>query len=300
MIGTEEAAALGPTVGSVRRDLAQRLRAGWGGDGNGDGTAALDARLILAHALGVDPGSLAQRDGDPIPNAAHAAAAAMVERRRNGEPVARIVGEKEFWSLPFRLAPATMVPRPDTETVVSTALEVLAAAGRLGDPLRILDLGTGSGCILLALLSELPEAAGIGIDRSPEAAATAAENARRLGLSGRARFVAGDWTLPLGGRHDAIVANPPYVEDEALPALPTAVIGYDPRLALSGGADGIAAYRAIIPELPRLLAPAGLAALEFGPRQSGPIREIAEAAGLKADIRRDLAGRERVALLTLS
>jgi release factor glutamine methyltransferase len=193
-----------------------------------------------------------------------------------------------------------MVPRPDTETVVSAALEILAAAGRLGDSLRLLDLGTGSGCILLALLSELPKAAGIGVDRSPEAAATAAENAHRLGLSGRARFVAADWTHPIGGRHDVIVANPPYVEDEALPALPTAVIGYDPRLALSGGIDGIAAYQAIIPELSRLLAPSGLAALEFGPRQSGPIRRIAEAAGLAADIRRDLAGRERVALLTLS
>jgi release factor glutamine methyltransferase len=297
MIGADEAGA-GPTVGSVRRDLAQRLRAGWGGEG--DGTAALDARLLLAHALGVDPGDLARRDGEPVPDPVFVAAAAMVERRRAGEPVARIVGEKEFWSLPFRLAPATMVPRPDTETVVSSVLEVLAAQGRLGDSLELLDLGTGSGCILLALLSELPEALGIGIDRSPEAAAMAAENARRLGISSRARFVAGDWARPLAGRYDAILANPPYVEDEALPALPAAVIGYDPRLALSGGTDGISAYRAIIPELPRLLAPAGLAALEFGPRQSGPIREIAGAVGLAADIRRDLAGRERVALLTLS
>jgi release factor glutamine methyltransferase len=296
MIGAEETAAAVPNVGTVRRDLANRLRAGWGGDG----TAALDARLLLAHALGIDPGDLARRDGDPVPDLALAAAAAMIERRRAGEPVARIIGEKEFWSLPFRLSPATMVPRPDTETVVSTVLEAFAAAGRLGDPLRLLDLGTGSGCILLALLSELPEAVGIGIDRSPEAAATAAENAHRLGLSGRAQFVAGDWAHPLRGRYDAILANPPYVEDEALPALPTAVIGHDPRLALSGGADGIAAYQAIIPELPRLLAPSGLAALEFGPRQSGPIRAIAEAAGLAADIRLDLAGRERVALLTLS
>jgi release factor glutamine methyltransferase len=193
-----------------------------------------------------------------------------------------------------------MVPRPDTETVVSTAVESLAAAGRTGDSLRVLDFGTGSGCILLATLSELPNAAGIGVDRDEEAVRTAAENAGRLGLSGRARFVAGDWAGAIKGPFDVILANPPYVEEEALPALPTEVIGFDPRLALAGGADGIDPYREIIPELPRLLAPNGFAVLEFGPRQGTPIAEIAASVGMKADIRRDLAGRERCALLTLS
>jgi release factor glutamine methyltransferase len=259
----------------------------------------LDAKLILAHVLGIEPGQLAARDDEMVSPADIAAASAMIERRRAGEPVARIIGEKEFWSLPFRLSPATMVPRPDTETVVSTALEIFRAAGRAGDSLRLLDLGTGSGCILLALLSELPAATGLGTDRGEGAVVTAAENAERLGLAGRARFAAGNWADGIDGPFDAILANPPYVEDEALPALPVEVIGHDPRLALSGGADGIEPYRAIIPELPRLLVPGGFAVLEFGPRQGPAIREIAVTAGMATEIRCDLAGRERVALLTL-
>lgn len=292
-----QAAAI-PTIGSLRRQLVDRLRAGWGADG--DHTTALDVRLILAHALGFEPGELSGREDEPVSAADVALASAMIDRRRQGEPVARIVGEKEFWSLSFLLSPATMVPRPDTETLVSTAVDTLAGSGRAGDSLRILDLGTGSGCILLAALSELPGAFGIGVDRDEEAVATATKNAERLGLSGRARFVAGDWAAAIRGPFDVILANPPYVEEEALPALPTEVIGYDPRLALAGGADGIDPYRAIVPDLPRLLAKTGFAVFEFGPRQGGPIAEIAVSTGMKTDIRRDLAGRERCALLTLS
>ena len=284
------------TVGAARRRLASRLQSGWS---SGAGSAALDARLLLAHALGVEATSLPLRDGEAVPIEAMAAAEALVARRARGEPVARLLGYKEFWSLRFDLSAGTLVPRPDTETIVATALDRIAAAGRRGDPLRLLDLGTGSGCILLALLSELPAAVGVGVDRSTDAVNTAAANAERFGLGDRARFVAGNWADGLAGPFDAILANPPYVEGADLPDLPIEVIGHDPRLALDGGPDGLGAYREIIPELPRCLALGGFAALEFGPRQAGPISELAGRAGLDAEIRRDLAGRERVALLTI-
>lgn len=287
------------TIGSIRLDLAAALRAGWG-EGDEDRSAALDARLILAHALGVPPSTLTLREDEGIAPAVAESAAAMIRRRIRGEPVARIIGEKEFWSLTFRLSPETLVPRPDTETLVAAALEALSAAGRRAEPLRLLDLGTGSGCILLALLSELPNATGLGVERAPGAIATATGNAARLGLGDRARFAIGDWADGVEGRFDVILSNPPYIEDEALPELPVEVIGHDPRLALSGGVDGLDAYRSIIPELPRLLAPSGIAVLEFGPRQAAAIATLATANGMSTDIRRDLANRERAAFLTIS
>lgn len=287
------------TIGSIRLDLAAALRAGWG-EGDEDRSAALDARLILAHALGVPPSTLTLREDEGIAPAVAESAAAMIRRRIRGEPVARIIGEKEFWSLTFRLSPETLVPRPDTETLVAAALEALSAAGRRAEPLRLLDLGTGSGCILLALLSELPNATGLGVERAPGAIATATGNAARLGLGDRARFAIGDWADGVEGRFDVILSNPPYIEDEALPELPVEVIGHDPRLALSGGVDGLDAYRSIIPELPRLLAPSGIAVLEFGPRQAAAIATLAAANGMSTDIRRDLANRERAAFLTIS
>ena len=266
-----------PTIGSLRRDLAHRLSARWGSDAP-DKTADLDAKLILAHALGLEPSSLTLR----------------------GEPVARIVGEKEFWGLSFKLSPGTLVPRPDTETLVAAALEAIRAAGREKEALRLLDLGTGSGCILLAVLSELPNASGLGIDRSEDAVATAAFNAERLGLSGRASFRTGDWTNGIDGPFDGILSNPPYVEEDGLPELPVEVIGHDPRLALSGGADGIDGHRAIIPALPRILAKKGFAVLEFGPRQAPLIAKVAANAGLQMEVRKDLGGRDRAAFLTIT
>ena len=286
------------TVGLLRRDLARKLAAGW--PETSEHTAALDARLLVAHALKIDAGALAAYDDRAIGDAEIAAANALAERRMRGEPVARIIGEKEFWSLPFWLAPATMVPRPETETVVESVLDHVRQSGRQGDGLSILDLGTGSGCILLALLSELPGAVGTGVDLAYDAASMAGANALRLGLADRARFVAGDWARPLAARFDVIVANPPYVDGEALPALPREVIGFDPRLALDGGDDGLAPYRAIVPELPRLLEPSGIAVLEFGPRQGEAISRMAGAAGMDTKIRQDLAGRDRCLLLTLS
>ena len=286
------------TIGSARREFAARLQEGW--FATPDRNATLDARLILAHVLGIDPGGFPGKDGQLISETESVAASGLIERRRVGEPVARIIGEKEFWSLPFRLSPATMVPRPDTETLVGAALDYLSFVDRRDEPLRVLDLGTGSGCIVLALLSELPRATGLGVDRQDEALFTATDNARRLGLLDRVRFAAGDWATAVRGRFDVILANPPYVEEDALPGLPTEVIGFDPRVALAGGADGLDPYRAIIPDVPRLLATGGVAILEFGPRQSGMIGRIASSAGMNVEIRHDLAGRERCALLTLS
>lgn len=289
----------GLTVEIFRRTLVSRLSAGWG-DAKAGGTDTLDVRLLLAHGLGIDPGALTLHHDKTVPASVEAAVSAMIERRMNGEPVARIVGEKEFWSLPFRLSPGTLVPRPDTETLVSSAIERIEADGRRAEPLRVLDLGTGSGCILLAVLSELPGALGLGVDCNADAVATARENAVRLGLAGRTEIVAGNWTEGIEGPFDVILANPPYVEEEALPDLPVEVIGYDPRVALSGGPNGLEAYGKIIPELRRLLAAQGFALLEFGPRQAVPIRQMATAAGLAMEVKHDLAGRERAAMLTFS
>ena len=288
-----------PTVEALRRSLVSRLSSAWGDPGAG-GTDALDVRILLAHALEIDPSALTLHNDDLVPATVETTVSAMIARRMKGEPVARIVGEKEFWSLPFRLSRGTLVPRPDTETMVSVALERIDAAGRRSDPLRLLDLGTGSGCILLATLSELPAATGLGVDCDEDAVATAQENAERLGLAGRAQMILGNWADGIDGAFDVILANPPYVEEEALPELPIEVIGYDPRTALSGGPSGLDGYREIIPALPRLMAPSGFALLEFGPRQAAPIAEMAASAGMMMEIRHDLAGRERAALLTFS
>ncbi len=286
------------SVGALRRRMAARLRAAWGED-DPDRTPDLDARLLVAHLLGVDAATLILRDDDEAPPALVAGAKTIVERRIAGEPVARIVGEKGFWSLSFRLSPETLVPRPDTETVVAAALATLAAAGRTDAPLSILDLGTGSGCILLATLAELPRAFGVGVDRDEGAVRTARGNAVRLGLGDRCAFLAGDWLAALSGRFDAILANPPYIRSSALPFLPVEVRRFDPALALAGGEDGLDAYRAIIPNLRRFLSPGGFAVMEFGPDQAVSLAALAAAAGLRTTIRQDLDGRDRAAIFTI-
>ena len=291
------------TVGSFWRGIAARLRSGRHaaqGDVGPHQTSALDARLIVAHALGIDVGSLAFRDHDPVSSEARKTASAMMMRRANGEPVARIVGEKEFWSLPFRLSRGTLVPRPDTETLVSVAIDAIAEAGLQSEPLRILDLGTGSGCILLAMLSELPESTGLGVDCADDAVTTASENARRLGLAERTEFAIGNWAHEVVGQFDVILANPPYIEDEVLPRLPVEVVGFDPHAALSGGPDGLDSYRQIVPQLPALLAKSGFAVLEVGPQQAPNVAEIAAGVGFVASVTSDLAGCERAVSLTIS
>ncbi len=262
----------------------------------GVGTARLDARVLVAHALGVAPDDVLVHGGRALGPAERRSIGRLVERRARREPVSRIVRRREFWSLPFRVTPATLDPRPDSETVVAAALAAL------GDPSRrlsILDLGTGTGCLLLALLSELPAARGLGIDISAAALRVARRNALALGLKARALFRRGVWAEGLGGRFDAIVSNPPYIPSGELAGLAPEV-GFDPAGALDGGADGLVAYRAIGRALPALLAPTGVAALEIGAGQAERAGAVLEENGLRiAKIVCDLANNQRVLVAVL-
>lgn len=215
----------------------------------------------------------------------------LVRRRERREPIAYILGEKEFWSLRFEVDPAVLIPRPETETVVEAALAQLP---RCTAALRILDLGTGSGCLLLALLSELPRAVGLGVDHSPAALAVAQGNAERLGLGPRAEFRQGRWGEGLQGRFDLVVSNPPYVTEAEWDRLQPEIRCFEPKAALVAGADGLAAYRELAPDCARLLAPDGALALEIGFDQGDAVASILERHGLHVTRRyRDLAGIER-------
>ncbi|MEO3427213.1 peptide chain release factor N(5)-glutamine methyltransferase [Pelagibius sp. CAU 1746] len=263
--------------------------------------AQRDARLLVCRLLGGGPELLLGSPERQLTAEEAGKVEAAVDRRAAREPVSRILGEREFWSLPFALNAATLDPRPDSETLVEAVLAQTAARGAA---LRLLDLGTGSGCLLLALLSELPKATGCGIDVSAEAVAQAAANAQRLGLAARARFLRHSWDDGLslaGGSWDIIVSNPPYIVSAEIAALAPEVAGYDPAAALDGGADGLAAYRSLIPAAAAVLAPGGLLALEIGRGQAGAVEELLVAAGLKPLRRaRDLAGIERCLLAVAS
>ena len=275
----------GADLGAVLRGAAARLGAA------GLASPRLDARVLIAHALGIAPDDVLLRPDRSISRHEARAIDRLVARRLEREPVSRIVRRREFWSLPFRVGAATLDPRPDSETVVSAVLAALPARER---PLRLLDLGTGTGCLLLALLSELPNARGLGVDVAPGALAVARANARALGLKARARFRRASWADGLAGPFDVVVSNPPYITSGALAGLP-AEVGFDPVGALDGGPDGLAAYRAIAAALPRLLAPGGLAALEIGADQAAAVGKILAGAGLELDkIVRDLANNPRV------
>jgi release factor glutamine methyltransferase len=279
---TAAAALAGQTVETARRALATRFRQ------QGIDSAELDARLLTGGAFGLDlTGLIAATTRIVTPDeAAHLEN--FLQRRLLGEPVARILGVKEFWGLTLNLSAATLVPRPDTETVVELALEVCRRQERR----RIADIGTGSGAILLALLSELPDATGVGTDISLEALRMARDNAARLGLTQRAAFVACNYTAALSGPFDLIVSNPPYIRSADIAGLDREVREYDPPRALDGGPDGLAAYRVIAPDAARLLAPGGTLIVEAGYGQSGPIAELMSASGLTPDVppKADLAG----------
>jgi release factor glutamine methyltransferase len=224
----------------------------------------------------------------PVDTGGAARLTQMLRRVLAHEPLSRILGTREFWGLEFRLSLDTLDPRPETETVVEA---VLARVPDRSRPYRFLDLGTGTGCLLLALLSEFPNAIGVGADLAPGAAATARDNAGALGLAGRASFVVANWAAPLGGPIDVVIANPPYIATGAIPDLPPEVREHDPLLALDGGADGLAAYRAIAADLPRLIAPGGYFATEIGAGQVAEINEILERVGLQIEgVAADLAG----------
>jgi release factor glutamine methyltransferase len=241
--------------------------------------AELDARTLICAALGLDLTGLIAQAARGLTTAEAERLEDFVQRRLAGEPVARITGEREFWGLPLKLSVDTLVPRPDTETVVELSLELLGTA-RASDDLLVLDVATGSGAILLALLSELPQAFGVGTDISLGALETARDNARTLGLSRRAAFVACDYAAALKGPFDLIVSNPPYIRTEDIEGLAREVRDHDPHLALDGGADGLSAYRALIPEAARLLGNGAILVLEAGQGQSGQIETLMTAEAL--------------------
>jgi release factor glutamine methyltransferase len=250
-----------------------------------------EARLLLATVLGVDAAAILGAPDRLLLAAERTRFTALVGRRAAHEPAARLVGHREFWSLDFALSPETLVPRPDSETVVEA---VLAQIGERGAALRLLDLGTGSGCLLLALLSELPAATGIGVDIVPGAVLTARCNAVSLGLADRAGFVVGVWGAAIAGCFDVIVANPPYIKSGTIAGLAPEVARYDPRCALDGGGDGLDSYRTLAPEMVSLLRDGGVAAFEFGAGQVQSVAALMRHAGLAiVEIRRDLAGVER-------
>ncbi len=256
-----------------------------------------EARLLLGHALGLSPTALLADPVRPLSAAEAAGFEALVARRAGREPLSRIFGRREFWGLEFRLSSETLDPRPDSETLVEAAL------ARVPDrrlPLRVLDLGTGSGCLLLAVLSELPNATGLGLDCAPGALATAAANAAALGLETRARMHRADWTVPdwtAGlGRFDLILTNPPYVETTA--QLAPEVAEHDPAPALFAGPDGLAAYRALLPSLPDLLAGGACALVEIGAGQADAVAALARSAALsETDRVADLSGTPRCLVL---
>lgn len=263
--------------------------------GVGVETPRLDTELLMARALGLSREALFLAPARLLEAGELDAFETLVARRAGREPVARILGTREFWSLDFALNAATLVPRPDSETLVAAALqEIGGAADRW---LRILDLGTGSGCLLLALLSELPAATGVGVDCDETALAAAGGNARRLGLQGRAEFRAGDWFAALDAagevapRFDVILSNPPYVETGAIAGLMPEVAEYGPRRALDGGADGLEAYRRIIAGVPDFLAPGGVFLVELGAGQKNAVATMLQDSGLALRaVYNDLAG----------
>lgn len=277
---------------------SRRAALTWGADqlaAAGVESPRLDARLLLAAAVRIAPVSLLGDLAAPVPDPVGREFALLTARRALREPVARILGRREFWSLDLLVSPATLVPRPDSETLIDAALA--AFAGRAA-PRRVLDLGTGTGCLLLAALAEFPAAFGVGIDLVPDAAALARDNAARLGLGGRTAFLGGDWAAPLAGRFDLVLANPPYIPSAEIARLMPDVAQHEPLGALDGGSDGLDAYRVILADLPRLLAPGGVAVVELGLGQAAGVAALAAAAGLAAATSRpDLAGIPRALVL---
>ena len=251
-----------------------------------------EARLLLAYATGKTVEWIVAHDGEraeEFPQFENA-----LVRREAREPLSHILGEREFWSLPFQVNASVLDPRPDSEIIVSAVLAHYPASDR---PLKIVDLGTGTGCLLLSILSEWPIAEGIGVDISESALSTARENASRLGLSARATFVQSDWNSELDETFDVVASNPPYIPSAEIDGLAPEVARYEPRCAIDGGADGLFAYRQIADVLPRILKPTGLVALEIGQGQDGSVPEILRNSGIQTvSLEKDLAGIPRCVL----
>ncbi|MDB5540377.1 MAG: Release factor glutamine methyltransferase [Devosia sp.] len=262
-------------------------------------TAELDARLFAEAAFGMDRLELVNREREEVPAKQLAALQDFADRRLKGEPVVRILGEKEFWGLGFKLNAATLVPRPETELLVERGLEVIGAL----DKARVLDLGTGTGCIPIALLTEYSDVTAVAIDLSAEALEMARYNANRHGVGGRLKTLRGSWFDPLepGERFDLITSNPPYIESAEIAGLMPEVREHDPRLALDGGPDGLAAYRAIAAEAGLFLAPEGVLLLEIGSSQAAAVSDIFIGAGFtQVEVLRDLAAHDRMIVAQLN
>ena len=269
--------AAGETASAARKAITLALKRA------GIADFTFEARILIEDLAG---------DGDPIDAAAAIRLNDALARRLAGEPLWRVLGAREFWGLSFGLSPGTLEPRPDSETLIETALSHLAP--RRHDKLRMLDLGTGTGCLLIASLREFPQASGLGIDLSPDAVATATGNAARNGVAGRAAFYQGNWTSGITERFDLILSNPPYIGSAEIAGLDRNVREHDPLLALDGGPDGLDAYRALAAALPDRLKAGGLAILEIGAGQEEAVVALMRQAGLShLDSRRDLGGHIR-------
>lgn len=272
-------------IGALLDKSAARLAAA------GVESSRLDARVLLAHVLGVASGAVPMLRDRSLDDGQHRHFEELLARRASREPVAYLVGAREFWSLSFAVDRHTLIPRPDSETLVAAALALHADRDAR---LRVLDLGTGSGCLLLAILSERPNAWGVGVDRDPAAVRLAQRNAAALGLAQHACFLAGDWSTPLNGPFDLIVSNPPYIRSGDIADLAQDVRAFEPRAALDGGPDGLAAYRALSASLARLLAPSGAVMVETGAGQAIEIEGIFRDHGWRLTaVHNDLAGHAR-------
>lgn len=255
----------------------------------------VDARILVGHALHLDRARLIAQSDRILEAREIAVVSALAARRLKREPVSRILGQKEFWSLPLRVTPDVLVPRPDTETIIEAALDFVVRGGLRMEKLRILDIGTGSGALLLALLRELPNATGIGTDVSAAALKVARANAVQSELEPRCSFVVCDIASAVQGHFDLVVSNPPYIAHDEIASLAPEVRDYDPEVALDGGVDGLAAYRAIAGEAQRLLAAGGRLFVELGAGQEAAVRALFTNAGLTVGAaRNDLAGIPRV------
>jgi release factor glutamine methyltransferase len=269
------------TGAEALRDALPRLQAA-GVEG-----AARDLRLLLAFAIGIPADRLTLVLQDPLSDPAIARFDAAVAARVARQPVSQIVGGRQFWGRWFRITPDVLDPRPETETLIAAALG--------GAFSRVLDLGTGSGAILITLLAERPLATGVGVDLSTQALSVAAGNAAALAVADRAVFQHSDWLRDVRGRFDLVVANPPYIAEDEMPGLSPEVRGWEPLLALTPGGDGLEAYRRILLDIGSVLAPSGRLLLETGALQGAAVAALCRGAGLQAvTVLQDMDGRDRV------
>ena len=283
-------AAVATTLGQALADAAMRLREA------GIERARAEARLLAAGALGLSLEAVVAQDRRILCAGDLQAIRALAERRARRAPVAQILGWREFYGRRFKITSDVLTPRPDSETLIDAVLDRVPDRQRR---LSILDLGVGSGCLLLTLLGELPAATGVGVDRSARALAVAAANAESLGLARRCRLIEGNWLSPIEGAFDLVVCNPPYIPTADIPGLDPEVSQYEPVMALDGGADGLDCYRVLAAGIVGALAPQGVAALEVGQGQAGAVaRILADAGAVVVGLCRDLAGIERCVLAT--